>query len=212
MQPPRVDLYGTVHKGLRARLFDTGVELARCDFASRPEARVALDAYRRTVAFLREHHAHEDEHLEPMLAKLPAGILAIVTEQHAVADAALAELDALADAGDGAGLLARYQRFLVDYLAHMQEEETVVMPALWAHFSDAELGELRGRIQGSIPPARFLEWMELMLPAINLEERTGMLGGMKANAPPPVFEAASAVAARVLGTAAWDVLRARLAH
>jgi hypothetical protein len=69
---------------------------------------------------------------------------------------------------------------------------------------------MRGRLQASIPPPRFGEWMEIMLPAMNIDERTGMLAGMKANAPPPVFDAVSAVAARVLGTAAWDALRARL--
>jgi len=84
------------------------------------------------------------------------------------------------------------------------------MPALWEHYSDQELGLVRGQVQGSIPPARFGEWMEIMLPAMNLDERVGMLGGMKANAPPPVFAAVSAIAARVLGTTNWDALRAQL--
>jgi hypothetical protein len=207
MQIPRVDLYTTVHKGLRARLFDTAVELARCDFAARADADIAFDAYRRTAGFLREHHEHEDAHVESLL---PEDVRSAVAKQHAAAESALAELDALATAADGPGLLARYTRFLVEYLDHMQVEETVVMPALWARYTDAELGAVRGRIQGAIPPARFTEWMELMLPAMNLDERAGMLGGMRANAPPPVFEAASAVAARVLGTARWNALRARL--
>ncbi len=210
MQPPRVDLYVTVHKGLRARLFDTCIELARCDFGSASDARAALDAYRRTVGFLHEHHEHEDTHVATLIAPLPGELLASITQQHEAVDASIAELDALADAGGGAPLVARFQRFLVEYLAHMQHEETVVLPALWARYSDDELAAVRGRVQGSIPPARFMEWMELMLPALNLDERAGMLGGMKAAAPPPVFEAASAVAARVLGTARWSAVQARL--
>lgn len=217
MQPPRVDLYGTVHKGLRARLFDLCVELARCDFASRSERGIALDAYRRTVGFLHEHHEHEDRFVEPLVATLAPEILAAVKHQHAIADEALAELDALATAiegtdarAQGAALLARYQRFLVDYLQHMQHEETVVMPALWQRYADEELAMTRGRLQASIPPPRFGEWMEIMLPAMNIDERAGMLAGMKANAPPPVFDAVAAVAARVLGTSAWETLRARL--
>jgi hypothetical protein len=214
---PRVDLYGTVHKGIRTRLFDLCVELARCDFGSRSEVGIALEAYHRTVGFLREHHEHEDRHVEPALAALAPDILATVRRQHAAADAMIAELDALAAAAEGndpraagAALLARYHRFLVDYLEHMQAEETVVMPALWAKYSDQELGELRARVQGSIAPPRFAEWMEIMLPAMNLDERAGMLAGMKANAPPPVFDAVSGVAARVLGASAWEALRARL--
>jgi hypothetical protein len=214
MQPPRVDLYGTVHKGLRARLFDLCVELARCDFSSRADRSIAIAAYQRTVDFLREHHEHEERFIDPLM---PPAIHAATQHQHASADAGLAELDILAAAVEGAdprvhgaALLARYQRFLVEYLQHMQHEETVVMQALWERYPDAELGGVRGRLQASIPPARFGEWMEIMLPAMNHDERTGMFLGMKANAPPHVFDAVAAVAARVLGTAKWDALRQQL--
>jgi hypothetical protein len=217
MKTPRVDLYTTVHKGLRTRLFDLCVELARCDFANRSEVGVALAAFRRTVGFLHEHHAHEDNHIEPAVAAASAEIAATVGRQHAAVVASIEELERLAAGAEGpdaraagAALHARYQKFLVEYLEHMQVEETVVMPALWARYSDPELGALRGRLQGSIPPARFVEWMEIILPAMNLDERAGMLGEMKAHAPPPVFDAVSGVAGRVLGTAGWDALRARL--
>jgi hypothetical protein len=50
-----------------------------------------------------------------------------------------------------------------------------------------------------------------MLPAMNVEERAGMLGGMKAGAPPPAFRAAVDVAKRVLGQSAWSAVSARAA-
>lgn len=217
MQPPRIDLYGTVHKGLRARLFDLCVELARCDFTNRSERAIALEAYRRAAGFLREHHEHEERFIDPLIRTLAPEILATVTQQHVLADAALAELDVLSAAIEGANasaqgsaMLARYLSFLVDYLQHMQQEETVVLPALWQRYPDSELAMVRGQLQASIPPPRFGEWMEIMLPAMNTDERVGMLGGMKAHAPPHVFDAVAAVAARVLGTASWDALQARL--
>jgi hypothetical protein len=217
MQAPRVDLYASIHKALRARLFDLCIELARCHWAQRADAAIALDAYRRTAAFLREHHAHEDEFIEPVLAPLPAELVAVQTLQHAAAESALRELDTLVAALDGpdprtagAALLARYHQFLIEYLQHMAHEESAIMPALWARYSDAELMAIRGRLQGSIPLPRFQEWLEIMFPALNFDERLGMLAGMKTGAPPPVFEAATNVAARVLGNAAWDALRAQL--
>jgi hypothetical protein len=69
---------------------------------------------------------------------------------------------------------------------------------------------LRGRLQGSIPPARFGEWLEILLPALNHDERTGVLKGIKAAAPPPAFAAATAIASRVLGPAAWSAVREQL--
>jgi hypothetical protein len=215
---PRVDLYGTIHKALRARLFDLGIELDRCDFGKSLEVTVALGVYRRTMGFIREHHQHEDNFLEPALASC-GDIAKGVAEQHAVAEAALTELDALVAAIDrgsedrrelGGRLCAAYRRFLIQYLDHMQREETEVNAALWAHYSDAELMALRGRLQGSIPPARFGEWLEIILPALNFEERTGMLRGIKAGAPAPAFAAATAIASRVLGSAGWNAVREQL--
>jgi hypothetical protein len=86
---------------------------------------------------------------------------------------------------------------------HMSCEETEVNETLWAHYTDDELADIRGRLQGSIPPPRFAEWFALMVPAMNLQERIGVLTGMKLNAPPPVFEAMSGVAKEAIGEEAW---------
>jgi hypothetical protein len=215
----RADLYSTVHKALRARLFDLALELGRSDFANPGDVRIVLEAYRRTVAFLREHHQHEETFCEPALAAVEPELVAANARQHAAIDAALAEMDDLAGAletthGDdraavGRLLETRLTRFVSDYLAHMSHEETVLQPAFWAHLTDEEIGAMRGRIQGSMPPGRFAEWLEIMLPAINLDERAGMLGGMKRGAPREVLEVAAAVGERVLGGSAWQAVRSR---
>jgi hypothetical protein len=112
-------------------------------------------------------------------------------------------------AAAGRSLVALYEGFLAAYLAHMRHEETVMHEAFWASCTDDEIHALRGRIQGSMPPARFGEWLEIIFPAINLDERAGMLGGMKMSAPEPAFRAAAAIAERVLGRSAWAAVRAR---
>jgi hypothetical protein len=215
----RVDLYGPVHKALRSTLFDLSVELARCDFSDAPARRIALETYRRTFGFLREHHQHEDSILLPLLAARAPDACATNRAEHEAMDKTLAELDAAvgeierakdADrAAAGRRLVALYDGFLADYLAHMRHEETVLQAAFWATCTDEELGALRGRIQGSIAPARFGEWLEIMLPAMNVDERSGMLRGMKLGAPEPAFRAAAEIASRVLGPSAWAVVRER---
>jgi hypothetical protein len=219
MQTMRVDMYGSVHKALRARLFDLGVELDRCDFGTPLDVAVALGVYRRTMGFIREHHGHEDRFIEPALTKCDEAIRDAVGRAHALSDVALDELDAVAAAIESdienrptkwRQLCSRYRAFLIEYLAHMEHEETTVHAALWAQYSDAELMELRGRLQGSIPPARFGEWLEIMLPALNLDERTAMLRGIKQAAPAPAFAAATAIASRVLGTSGWNAVREQI--
>jgi len=216
----RFDLYGPVHKGLRARLFDLGVELDRCDFNAPVEVTVALGAYRRTASFLREHHEHEDHFVDPALQQCSSDLREAVAPQHVLAEKALAELDVLVATiartqdgrrSAGARLCARYRQFLGDYLQHMNHEETAVTAALWAKYTDAELTGLRARLQDSIPISRFIEWLEILLPAMNIDERTAMLQALKANAPEPTFTAVTGVASRVLGTAGWDAVREQLA-
>src|SRR2546423_126719 len=69
----RVDLYGTVHKALRTRLFDTSVELARVDFGAPAEVGVALAAYRRTTGLLRQHHAMNLDERAAMVGGIKMG-------------------------------------------------------------------------------------------------------------------------------------------
>jgi hypothetical protein len=210
----RAEVYTNVHKGLRARLFDLAFELGRVNADDGSELKVALAAYRRTVGFLREHHAGEAAHAEPVLASRAPQVVAANEKQHQALDAAINEMDALAASVEAGGramqaLGDRYRAFLGSYLQHMDHEETVVQAAFWEHCTDQEIMAIHGRIQGALPPGRFSDWLEIMLPAMNLAERAGMLGGLKHHAPPPVFAVASEVAARVLGPAAWSAVRQR---
>jgi hypothetical protein len=205
----RVDVYSTVHKALRAKLYDLGLELGRCDLASPAEARIALEAYRRTMGFLREHHHNEEAFVDPLIAGAAPELVAENARQHEVILAELAGLDALAERREGKALATAYNRFLARYLAHMDHEETELQEVIWDTLSDEEIGALHGRIQGSLPPGRFLEWVEIMVPAASLDERARLLGGVKRHAPPQAYEAVAAVAERVLGGAAWQAVRAR---
>jgi hypothetical protein len=212
----RVDLYATVHKALRSRLFDTSVELSRTDFGDPSELRVAISAYRRTFEFLREHHRHEHTFLEPALASHAPAVVRATHEQHDAVEAKMARLDACVGELEsssspelGRRLVALYEDFLADYLAHMRHEETAMQDAFSKHFTDDELIALRARVQGSIPPPRFGEWLEIMLPAMNLDERAAMLGGMKKAAPPPAFHSAIEIAMRVLGQSGWSAVKSR---
>ena len=215
----RPELYAMVHKALRTRLFDLNVELARCDFADADQLKIARSTYQRTVGFLREHHEHEEKIAEPVFQERCPSLVEANRTQHEEIEAKLARLDGLIAELDapqaamraeiGKRLVRGYDDFLAAYLAHMQHEETVIQKVLWEHFSDEELVGVQGRIQGSIPPARFAEWLEIILPAVNLDERATMLVSIKAKAPEPAFKMACEIAARVLGQTAFAAVRAR---
>jgi hypothetical protein len=53
-------------------------------------------------------------------------------------------------------------------------------------------------------------FMGVMLPAMNPDERTAMLGGMQAGMPPGVFGVFRGAAESILGADDWAVVAARI--
>jgi hypothetical protein len=72
------------------------------------------------------------------------------------------------------------------------------------------VAEIHGAIIGSIPPDEMAQSLALMLPAMNVDNRTELLGGMKANAPAEVFEGVWGLAASVLTDADHRAVATRL--
>jgi hypothetical protein len=96
--------------------------------------------------------------------------------------------------------------FVAENFQHMHVEETVHNAALWAHYSDAELAALHGRLMASLAPRELLDTARWMLPALSPVERAGLLRGMKAEAPPQAFEAMVDHVRPHLDATAWDKL------
>lgn len=214
----RVDLYGNVHKGLRAALFGTAALAGRTDFEHADEVQAAAAAVRRLLGFLDEHAAHEDAVVLPVLASLAPELHADLQAEHARLDGLQREVLALADRLPGAPsperlalgrrLHDRLFRLGAEHVQHMLREEQDATRVLWAHLDDAALGALHGRILGAIPPARMAEWLALMLPALSLPERTAVLAGLRARVPPAALHDLTAPARGELGATAWAVTAA----
>jgi hypothetical protein len=195
--PVPYDLYREVHKGLRHALFDLTVAIGSADLGIEPGRRTIADEVHATVALLHAHHGHEDTFITPHLVVHDPRLSTIVDAGHAETEADLVEIEMLTDALVGAdgedavvvGLeLYRYLAlFTARYLAHMALEEGAVMAALRAGLSVAELFELDMALRASVAPDRMCAFIAVMAPAMTPDERTAMLGGMKAGAPPEIF-------------------------
>lgn len=217
----RVDLYTSVHKGLRTLFFQTLLEIARTDFAQADQARRAAGSLRRLLGFLHEHAEHEDEAILPELEQLAPELHAELRAEHARTGGLEGELEGLAlrlaEAGPaereslGARMHERLGLLAAEHLRHMAREEREANRVLWAHRSDAELAVIEGRIVGGIRPERLAEWLALMLPAVSRPERAALLAGMRMEMPAEVFEALTAPARGLLGEHEWEASLAPLA-
>ena len=72
------------------------------------------------------------------------------------------------------------------------------MPALEQAIGFDGVFAINQAIVSSIPPDQLVKTLAIMLPAMNVDDRTELLGGMKAGAPPEVFQGVWSLAGSVL--------------
>ena len=218
--PVPYDFFREVHKGLRRALFDVTAfaGAAACeDSAVRAEVAERVHAL---VSLLHSHHGHEDAFIQPLLEAHAPELAAAVDDGHVEIDR---DLDAIelrtnrllgAEGGDAISVgldLYRYlASFVSRYLAHMELEEGFVMTALRDAMSVAELFEVDMALRAAVPPPTMCAFIAVMAPAMNLEERTNMLAGMQAGAPPEIFELFRAAAEAALTASDYRTVAARL--
>jgi hypothetical protein len=96
------------------------------------------------------------------------------------------------------------------YLAHLNNEEALLVPVMWENFSDAELRALRARFYNLIPLAAFEEWMRWTFPALNINELVVLISGMRTDPPPNRFADAMRLAKETVRADRWAVLQSRV--
>lgn len=194
----RFNMYAGIHKALRAFMADTLLTVGRADPADDTDVNHAANRVAELMELCASHVAHENNFVHPALEARCPGVCQPVAQDHEghlhhithLRDAARSLPD-LACGEREAALQALYLAlalFVADNFQHMHAEETVHNAALWAAYSDAELIGIHDALLATIPPAEMMLVMRWMLPQLNAPERLGVMQGMRAGAPAPVFE------------------------
>lgn len=186
------DFYGPIHKALRLALSDLMVRLGRADVR---DTQLLADL-RRQLHLSARHLGHEDREIHTALEARCPGASERLVRSHEEHHADFAELDALISVAEQPGALPaawrrlylRFSEFVAADLAHMAEEELVVLPVLQSLFTDAELGEIEGRVMQQIPPDDLVAYLRIMTTAGSRADRLGLLAALRQAAPPEVFE------------------------
>lgn len=195
----RVDMYSTIHKGLRMMMCDTLVGLGRLDADDDFAVVQAAQRVFELLELCQAHLHHENRFVHPAMHARAPGSSDAAAHEHLEHERHIVRLSRMAGdlikAGAGerdlllSGLYRALSLFVAENLCHMAEEEAGHNPVLWAHYSDAELMALHDDLVASIAPPEMLAALRWMVPACNPRERAEMLGGMQAQAPQPAFEA-----------------------
>ena len=214
------DLYRDIHKGIRSELFAITSTAGNVAPSDRNGWLALADHIVSMGSLLTSHAAHEDAFIDPVLVEHQPELAEQIETDHHAFEARYAWITSLAmDAADAGAadrrrlahlLYLELSGFTSAYLAHQLVEERVVMPALERSLGfEAVLG-IHGAILSSIPPEEMGRSLAFMLPAMNLDDRTDMLTGMRMSAPPEAFDGVVGLARSVLEPADFGALAARL--
>ena len=183
----RIDLYRNVHKGQRALIFELAVELGRTDCGERQEFAMLAGRLRDAILELRKHAENEECFIHPLLHSRAPEIAAALEREHERVEAGFCELEQqLSQAGSpgrepvapGRDLYLAWCRLVSTYLAHLDAEESVAMPALWQTCSDHEILALIQAFVASRSAADRLHDLRSQAPALTSQERSAYVGSI----------------------------------
>lgn len=205
----RYNIFHQVHKGLRALLYETAIQLQHTDFWNVEEADETIDRINEVIRLFEKHAHTEDNKVFPAVEKYDPAIADAFEQEH-VKDHQLGQLLAESitnyrasaiiteKAEAGKQIHTSFVKFMVFNLEHMAKEEDVLNWILWRYYSDAELMGITQQIIAGIPPVDMSLNSKWMMRGLNNVEITGWLKGVEKNAPEAVFQALFATAEKEL--------------
>jgi len=219
----RYNIYASIHKGLRRAQGQLMIRLGAIDALNDAQVAELIRDMRLLVLMGRKHLQHENVFVHTEIENRSVGATARLVDDHDDHERDFVDLEARVAQIEAASpdrrspllraLYLRYTDFLAHDFEHMIEEETETLSLLHSLFSDEELAGIEGRIIGSVEPDLMMEFIRIMIPAMNPAERLEMLGGMKAAMPVPVFAAVVDMGVKpVLEPADWEALEQALAR
>ena len=221
MQLKKTDLFTFIHKSLRNMIYNAGSKLLLTDFANASETEEMINSLKVCLDLLHEHAVHEDNIIFPEIANNEPEMIKMLNDEHHEIEQKLnllqTHLDKILVTDDsnirlelGNQLNNLFNDFSASYLAHMNHEETTVLDASFKYLTDKELVAIRTRIQTQIPPERYKIWLNWMLTSLNNQELIGLLDGMKASAPPHIFENVIGVAQSIINKQRFETVKTRI--
>ncbi|MFN0090292.1 MAG: hypothetical protein ACKVWR_08505 [Acidimicrobiales bacterium] len=198
LRPVTFNAYSDIHKAIRAELFAVTTSAGRTDVSDELDV-AALTGHVASVSqLLTEHAEHEDTHVQPVIIAHLPNIAELIEYDHGRFESRFAQIHAVASELCARPVVARREMahemyvelalFTSAYLAHQDLEERMVMPALEDAIGvDAVVG-IHMAIVGTMAPDELMRGLATMLPVLNIDDQTGMLGGIRATAPTDAFE------------------------
>jgi len=195
----RYNIFHQIHKGLRALLYETGIQVQHADFWNAEETDAVIERINEVVRLFDEHADKEDAHVFPAIEKYDPAIADAFEKEH-VKDHLLGKqlTDAIAacqaapiitEKAQAAWRMQRaFEKFMAFNLEHMAKEEEILNRILWRHYTDEELMDITRQIIAHVPADSMYLYNRWMMRGLNNAEIAKWLKTAEMNAPEPVFQ------------------------
>lgn len=195
----RYNSFNIIHKGLRAALYQTALQLQQTDFTEEDKTEEALNKVKEIV-MLFEGHAHKEDHfILPMINEYEPSVVASFNGEHeedeklgkelnSAVEKVVASSTAFEKIDAGRELTESFVRFMVFNLTHMAKEEDIINKILWRYYSDDEIKVVVGKISQMDPPWIQEFYVKWMIRGINNTEAITWMRAVEKGVPPIVFK------------------------
>lgn len=195
-------------------LFGLATALGRADFEDRVAIAELGKRLRGAIDELRQHAQHEDTFIHPLLAVRAPEVAAALEREHQWVEGALVEIeeglrrcersdDCLAA---GADLYRAWCRMASTYLAHLENEESLGMRALWQTCSDDEIFAVIKSFLGSRSTDDLMNDLRRQASALTPQERAAYVAGVMRSGTVPAQQIWEGLAESLAGA---DLARLR---
>ena len=189
-----------IHKGLRALLYDTALQLQKTTFTDFEQSDAALENIYLAIEFIETHVNLEEAYIFSLLAKYEkAKIIAFSRQQQESLRLAqeikkISRIFQYTDSDSerriaGSALSNAYMQFMISQLNLMSHQEMEINHLLWYHFNDARLVSMEQQILAALSPAEMLVYSKWMVKGLADNEMIEWLSGLKKAVRSLVFSA-----------------------
>ena len=206
----RTDLYTIVHKAQRFHLFQLANEIGGADLTQEEETERVSRRVRDMIEHLRDHARNEETYIHPLFKSAGVPVLNQLKDEHRDLETGMESLETILNERRWSELYGEYTGFLGRYVVHLSKEESAQRDILWVEYDDQTLSSVFERFKSKRSPQAARTDLEFMLPALSIAELGRIFLGMKASAPPQVFEGACNLAEKLLAPQRWLELRAEI--
>jgi hypothetical protein len=206
----RHDFFTVIHKGQRKELFAATILAGTINWEDATAANDFVALWSKLTSMLEAHAAHEHKHFFPLLDQHAPEIVAQVESAHDDLEHQLTTItDMIAVAAStrsreqGLAVYRQVSAFVANYLLHILDEETIVMPAIWQHCTDLEINTARLAFQADQSPAGVVRSRRAILTAITQAELVTTALGVRRGSTEEVFDAFMTDARQLLEPPEW---------